>query len=356
MDSLVLDTVVGLLFVFAVFSVFVSAVQEAVARWMGLRGEYLLRGLRTLVSGGGDFRLDLRDLLGKAREVPAATPGVQSRVTDLMQSRLVAPMSNYGNVPALAGNAPLSNAQRRRLPSYIPARTAARAILALVVPNQAGQTTMTEIVAALSTAAQNDPLKTALLDLAQEADGDITRFRKSIEDWYDDHMDRVSGWYKRHVRWITLGVAAATVLAFNLNVVAISQSLYSNQALRGSVLTAATEKADCEDLSAAGCLDRLREQIDVAGSAGLPMGWGDVPDCAGAVQCNIWERKGLLAVDGSWGDQAAKLATVLLGWLLMTAAAVPGARFWFDALSRLGSLRSTGPRPKTTAPPAEPAV
>jgi hypothetical protein len=31
----------------------------------------------------------------------------------------------------------------------------------------------------------------------------------------------------------------------------------------------------------------------------------------------------------------------------MTLTLLPGARFWFDALSRLGSLRSTGPKPKT---------
>ena len=36
---------------------------------------------------------------------------------------------------------------------------------------------------------------------------------------------------------------------------------------------------------------------------------------------------------------------VLLGWGLMVAALIPGARFWFDLLSRLGTLRSTGPRP-----------
>ena len=32
----------------------------------------------------------------------------------------------------------------------------------------------------------------------------------------------------------------------------------------------------------------------------------------------------------------------------MIGATVPGARFWFDALSKLGSLRSTGPKPPTS--------
>jgi hypothetical protein len=38
-------------------------------------------------------------------------------------------------------------------------------------------------------------------------------------------------------------------------------------------------------------------------------------------------------------------APILLSRTLMVLALLPGARFWFDALSRLGSLRSTGPKP-----------
>jgi hypothetical protein len=32
----------------------------------------------------------------------------------------------------------------------------------------------------------------------------------------------------------------------------------------------------------------------------------------------------------------------------MVLTLLPGARFWFDALSRRGSLRSSGPKPERT--------
>jgi hypothetical protein len=35
--------------------------------------------------------------------------------------------------------------------------------------------------------------------------------------------------------------------------------------------------------------------------------------------------------------------------LITIVALTPGARFWFDLLGRLGTIRSTGPKP---APPA----
>jgi len=38
----------------------------------------------------------------------------------------------------------------------------------------------------------------------------------------------------------------------------------------------------------------------------------------------------------------------LIGFLITIIALTPGARFWFDLLSKLGSLRTTGPKP--TAP------
>jgi hypothetical protein len=38
----------------------------------------------------------------------------------------------------------------------------------------------------------------------------------------------------------------------------------------------------------------------------------------------------------------------VLGILLTSAAVALGAPFWFDALSKLGSLRSSGPPPKAT--------
>ena len=40
---------------------------------------------------------------------------------------------------------------------------------------------------------------------------------------------------------------------------------------------------------------------------------------------------------------------VLIGFLITITALTPGARFWFDILGKLGTLRSTGPKP---APPA----
>ena len=74
MDSLVLDTVIGIVFVFATFGLLISLLTELIARFMGLRGEYLMRGLRSLVDENPTFRLQWRDLLtlpGRANSAQA---------------------------------------------------------------------------------------------------------------------------------------------------------------------------------------------------------------------------------------------------------------------------------------------
>jgi hypothetical protein len=45
------------------------------------------------------------------------------------------------------------------------------------------------------------------------------------------------------------------------------------------------------------------------------------------------------------GGSFWQFVLVLLGFLLMVIAIVPGAQFWFGLLSKIGSIRSTGPKP-----------
>src|SRR5215472_18732637 len=88
MAGLILQTVIGLTFIFAIFAAAVSVVSEAVTRYLGLRAEYLLRGIRSLVDGGGDFRLHWGELMpggigdhfvnGRARRQAAATSRAKS--------------------------------------------------------------------------------------------------------------------------------------------------------------------------------------------------------------------------------------------------------------------------------------
>ena len=346
MDSLVLETVIGLVFVFAVFASVVSMLTEVLARYIGLRGEYLMRGLRTLLDGGGDFSLD--PFQRTSQEPKPGSPPNPLIARVLGQQPLEA-CADQGKMPPNAGNAKLSNKDRRKLPSYLSARSVAQSVISVVVPNASGTTTMDDIRAGLASLPDGS-LKTTLQQLAAQTEKDIVRFRTDIEHWYDDQMDRVSGWYKRHVRWISLAIGVLLVLAFNLNAVTVARSLYTDEALRGAIVTEAADAAACGSKEPATCVANLRSEVAKFTGTGLPLGWGTVAACATPSACNWGQAKGLLdpTPDAGFGSDLGFLIGALAGWTLMVLTLLPGARFWFDALSRLGSLRSSGPQPERT--------
>ena len=352
MDSLVVQTAIGLLFVFATFAALVSIITETGARLIGLRGEYLLRGLRSLLDGQSHFALHPGDLLRRT-SLPPVTPASVAPslpwVTKLMDHPLVSASADKATMPANAGNAKLSSRDRRNLPSYLPSRSFAAALIDLLVPDAAGQTTMVDVKAAVQ-ALPVSRLRTSLLALTETAATDLDKFRGLLEQWYDDHMARVSGWYKRHVRWISLAIAAVLVIAFNLSVLQMGRSLYTDQVLNGAVVTTATAASvtKCQSEDPAHCLQDLRAEVQQVRGAGLPIGWSVVPACAAPAHCSWLAKHGLISPLGGIHRNVRSIIILLIGWLLMVATILPGARFWFDALARLGSLRSTGPKPATT--------
>jgi hypothetical protein len=381
-DSLVLQTAIGLVFIFGITAAAVSAATEGVSRFLGLRAEYLLRGVRTLVDGKSDF--------GLWRRRPDKTE--PARVAQIMNHPLVASSATEAKPAAQAGNAKLTNAQRRALPSYIAGQTFAKALTDILLPGHfrlagagtaagsAGRAARSsrrsakaagvaaeavdaaaeavdaaagaaDAMAALRSWADTavatkspDPLAEALRPMLVGAQDNMQAFEASVARWYDDHMARVRGWYKRHVRWISLSVGLVLVILFNIDAIRIADSLYSDQAVRGSVVTQATRAASCGDKPPATCLADLQARIGLFRLGGLPVGWAGVPVCAQR-SCSWLNRRGLTNPGKSGIDSVGAVLLVLLGWGLMVAALIPGARFWFDLLSRLGTLRSTGPRP-----------
>jgi hypothetical protein len=407
-SSGVIDLAIGLTFVFGVTAALASAVTELIARLIGLRGAYLLTGVRELVDGKGaetdlakaktDYQ-HMQDLIrgptahdqppdaapptapsaSAARAQPSAPPPSATGallgspilsnqgMTGQISSRkiTVEPGGKAGGLAKMTADPPAGRpssrrknrpwsrrknlwSQRRSLPSYISSRSFADAVIDLVVPDAAGQTTMTAITGNIGKLPDNMPLKTSLQALASNVGTDVGRFRTAVEHWYDDHMDRVSGWYKRYAAKITLVIGAVLVLVLNINALTIGRTLYTQSTVSRAVSTVAAKGANCPaSQTRQDCLAALQAELSAAATAGLPIGWGTVRDCTAAgARCNWLDQRGIFSRHGNSGWQ---LVLVLLGFLIMIIALVPGAQFWFGLLSKLGTLRASGPKPATDA-------
>lgn len=351
-----LDTAIGLSLTFFLVALLCSALVEAAANLLKKRAKYLLRGLRDMLDT--PVTLDRATLATGIKAVGAAArsekeiyqaaleaaPSLLGPATvDHSKADHSAPPSPDDRLPIepptvarLMGH-PLLTALKQsragggmtRNPSYVPARTFTAALLDLIVPDAAGQTTIDRINGAVSELPET-PLRGALLALLKDAGDDVDRFKNNLEHWYDAQMDRVSGSYKRWAkRWlIVFGLAAALIL--NVDALQVGRTLYSDEPLRQAVAASATNGTLCEqgqdfDQTRA-CVTSTLDDLD---AAGLPVGWSDadLPDDA-----------------GGW-------LTKLLGLLLTAGAATFGAPFWFDLLNRFGSLRNAGTKPQSTSSP-----
>ena len=368
-SSGIIDLVIGLTFVFGVTAALASAVTELISRWLGLRGAYLLTGLRELVDSGNvstdlsqanNAYHEMQEMMrtGQAPAAPAQPPSAtgallggpilssQGMTGQISTRRLtLEPAGKEGHLPKMTADRQAGSLweQRRSLPSYISSKSFAEAVVDLVVPDAAGQTSM-DVIRTNVQALPDSPLRQSLLALVKNADNDMGQFRTGIERWYDDHMDRVSGWYKRHVAKITLAAGAILVVLLNINALTIGRTLYTESAVSSAVSTVAAKVTSCSATeSRPECLANLEGQLSAAAAAGLPIGWGTVRDCTEPnAQCNWLDQRGIFSLHGNSGWQ---LVLVLIGFLIMVIAIVPGAQFWFGLLSKIGSLSTTGPKP-----------
>src|ERR1051325_6618012 len=175
-----LDVAIGLVFVYLMVSFVCSAAAEAVELIFKQRPKKLYDGIT--------------ELLGS------------QWVKDLYQHPLVT--SLYKD--AFAG-------RTGKLPSYIPARNFALAVLGMAPGGAPGATDLATIQNKIAALAGTNPhVYGALNAIYLGAEGKAENVIKGIEDWYNSSMDRVAGWYKRYAqRWL-LGFGMIAAIALNV--------------------------------------------------------------------------------------------------------------------------------------------
>ena len=204
-------------------------------------------------------------------------------------------------------------------------------MLDIVAPDDpaAGSQTFADVRAAI---AQLEPreVRTTLLVLLDQAGGDLTRARQNVERWFDDAMDRLSGWYKRRAQAIILALAAAITLVINADTVMIVDALWRDRTLRDSVVATAVEAVKQAPPTDTGqTLAALQAVTREVQALPLPLGWSRSAEAP-----RDWWGWGLKAV----------------GCVLTTLAVSLGAPFWFDLMGKLVNLRAAGGRPERTTP------
>jgi hypothetical protein len=348
----IIETVIGLVFVYLLLSMLCSTIQEWIAAMLSLRASTLEDGVRSML--GNDSALADR----------------------IFAHPLIKGTSRRSWWDKLQG--------KEGRPSYISAEIFAKAFLAETgvtvgnagvpqVPGPGGSTMSADVQKLLDT-------------LATFAPGEVDKLTNSVEQWYDDAMDRVSGWYRRKAQVIILVIGAALAAGLNADSVMLAGAFWHDPTLRAATADAAaqyvkTHKTEIDRLRAQqypsttkstaptnvpdreqhfkdttkDLTDSVTELQSQIGKLNLPFGWsceigrdeqksdtsGRAKTSANAKSGCVWEQQ------PSW--EFGSILLKLLGLLATTLAISQGAPFWFDLLQNLVNLRLAGDTPEKKA-------
>src|SRR6266513_2779349 len=304
----VLNLAIGITFIYLLFSLVVSALNEFWLTYLDKRADFLKQGLEQLLQDPEK----VRQVLG------------------------------HGLVDALSRST-------NGTPSYIGVEPFTAAVLDVI---KAADPNTVRKISDFQTgiAAQPDgKLKQSLTAILDAAEKDLASFKKGIGDWYERSMDGVSGWYKRYVQKWLLGLSLGLAVLCNVDTIHIIRVLSSDPKLLAETVNQAvnTAKAAASQASASSgtapamepvlnptedatqAISRLINNANVAinnlSNVGVPIGWSE----------SQWQ----------YLHDPGHLVSAFLGWFLTGLAASLGAPFWFDTLQRFVNVRSNGRSP-----------
>lgn len=233
-----------------------------------------------------------------------------------------------------------------RLPSYIASSTFALALIDILSGSAA-----TDDRQALRAGVENlehPAAKTALTAVLQNQQ--FASDQKRIEAWFEQDMDRVSGWYKRTSQIRIFVLTVLLTLITNLDSFKLLRDFEAGS-IKSAILLASVTARLQATLGAQGhgtttpdrdLVPPDRDPITPEEAQFLPggyTGWQhdwitDWPHHEGA---GFGSRLGYL------------LKNRLGGWLITIMVASIGAPFWFDTLSRFMNVRNSGKPPDNSS-------
>ena len=349
MNFVLLDVAIGLSTVFALVALMCAGLQELIAAMLNLRGETLWEGVQSILLAG--HKMDINR--PKSAADRDKDPG--GAIEEAMRSHplIVGQVSDKFGLPdlfrwAFGSRRPTSNIGSSK-PSYLDSTTFANALCETIQQVYEVQGHGFADFAQTVSKLPDGPLKKTLQSFVMHARGDAEQTRRAVENWYDEAMERVSGWYKRRTQAMLFLVGFAVAIGLNVDSLHIANQLWKEPTLRAAMVAQATKVSEAkahDNLHGDDLINQARNDLENLSSS-LPIGWpaeswpkGEPP------KAGIWDRVTWTVVQIY--EQAGEAFLLFVGWLITAGAVSFGAPFWFDLLGRLIPLRSTGAKPAST--------
>jgi hypothetical protein len=321
-NSTILEVIIGLIFVYLLLSIMCTAANEWVAALTRRRGETLRRGIAQLLSG-------------QVVAAAATTPNV-SNAPDAPKSS-DAPKETTSLLEAFYDHPLISSMiHDKNHPAYLSPRNFSATLTDIITGANKGRLVFKDLLDAVNNLPEGE-VKQSLAALLRRSDEDLDRARFAIEGWFNDAMDRVSGWYKRRTQLWTIILAAVLTLIANADTIQIARKLWTDPVLR----TAVVEEAKVRAQKPRPTVSVEYENEDDPTSPTVRNEGNELSE----------KERDLLGQLVGWHSDWRQRWSWLtpLGWILTILAISMGAPFWFDMLNKIMNVRFAGKSPDEKA-------
>ena len=202
-----LEIVIGLVFVYLLFSIFLTLIVEYISSVLSLRAKNLRKTIQRALDDDGD------------------------------QSEMSQHFYAHPLIKKLAK-------KPKGIPSYISSDKFAKTVLDLVRTggqlDKLGGISLLDKQAKISDNIDKLPIvsaetKAVLKAFAKEANEDINAFGIRLETWFNETVERGEGWFNRQIKWITLVIALLIAGLANVDSIIIYKQLSQNSDLRAAI-------------------------------------------------------------------------------------------------------------------------
>src|SRR5579864_588075 len=212
LGSTVLEVAIGMALLYLLLAIFCTVSNEWLAGVLNTRARMLARGIKQM--------LDCQPA-----HVTAQNTNPLTMIEKFYSHPLITGLMDKG-----------------KHPSYMPARSFASVVMDLVTPDHPGSITFEQLESGINALPEGD-VKRTLLALIQNANHNLDQAQKAIEGWFNDTMDRVSGWYKRRTQVWTVVLAALVTIGMNADSLQTARKLWIEPAVRSTVVVNAAPAA-----------------------------------------------------------------------------------------------------------------
>ncbi len=92
-------------------------------------------------------------------------------------------------------------------------------------------------------AGMNEALRQIILQFISQSGNSMEEFKKRLEEWFSDTMKRVTGWYKKQAAYITFLIAFVFSCLLNADTIKMAHTLSIDKAARETLVQMAIKKA-----------------------------------------------------------------------------------------------------------------